>query len=158
MNWRYSIILHTDSYANLQIKPFVWIRMKCVWGIVVFADLETDSSSCKWVEPWRADWSRTALAGAHMDAHARTHAHTPQYTQGPLKWTLVTPHKSIESLQSRRAERTSGRRGLRRSGHGSHFPLYTNAAEAGQKPKNASSFSASDSSLRNNDRYRRRCP
>lgn len=69
----------------------------CVWGgggvVLVFADHESDSSSCKQVKSWHADWSRTAHAHAHT--HKCTHAHPMRYTPGPLERALVTPHKSI---------------------------------------------------------------
>lgn len=86
------------------------------WG---GAAREPDSSSCEDVEPWRADWLR-----------ARTHPRRAQCPPGPLEPALVTPHKSIQSLKSRRGE--SGRRGLRRSGPGSHFRRRLVSARAGR--------------------------
>lgn len=82
--------------THLQIKPFAWIKMMCVCvvgGVLVFADHESDSSSCKQVKSRHADWSRTARTHAHT--HKITHAHPMRYTPGPLERALVTPHKSI---------------------------------------------------------------
>lgn len=95
MNWHYSVMAHSKSYAQLQIKPFAWMELRCMWGISVCADHETDSSSCKQVKPWRADWLHTAFACTHTNAHTRTHARIVRYTPGPLERALVTPHKSI---------------------------------------------------------------
>lgn len=69
--------------------------------------------------------------GAARDwLHVRTHTSRAQSTSGPLERALVTPHKSIQSLKSRRGD--SGRRGVRRSGHGRHFPTCLAAAQAAQ--------------------------
>jgi hypothetical protein len=50
------------------------------------------------------------LVYTRMDSH--THSHMHQYTPGPGELALVTPHKSFQSIQSRRAQRASGRLGL----------------------------------------------
>lgn len=50
------------------------------------------------VEPWRADW-----------LHTRTHPGRAQCTPGPWERALVTPHKSIQSLKSRRGGRLETR-------------------------------------------------
>lgn len=104
------------THAHLWIKLFAWMELRCMSG---GAAREPDSSSCKDVEPWRADWLRT-----------RTHTRRAQCTPGPLERALVTPHKSIQSLKSRREE--SWRRGPRRSGHGSHFRARLVSARAGR--------------------------
>lgn len=69
------------------------VRVCVCGGVLVFADHESDSSSCKQVKSWHADWSRTAHTHAHT--HKCTHAHPMRYTPGPLERALVTPHKSI---------------------------------------------------------------
>lgn len=89
-----------------------------------------------------------------------THARIARCTPGPLERALVTPHKSIQSLRSRRTERPSGRRGLWRSGPRQPF------ASAQQllfgrdmKPPRAPLLPSQSSKFYiTTDRYRRRRP
>lgn len=96
----------------------------------------------------------------HIGMHnPSAHACIGRCTPGPLERALVTPHKSIQSLQSRRAERPSGRRGLRRSGRSSHLQTRNNRCTGGTR--SPESFNVAEAKLRvyvTADRYRRRCP
>ena len=110
MNWHNGVMVHSNSSAHLQIKQFAWIEMKCACG-------GSWSSRTMKVTHLHVSESGPGMligciqhSGVHKytNAQTRTHAHPVRYTPGPLEQALVTLHKSIQSLQSRRAERRVG--------------------------------------------------
>lgn len=95
MNWHYSVLVHSSADAQLHIKPFVWIEVKCVWG--GSWSLQTTRMTHLHVSESRPRMLIGCVqrSGAHINAHTRTHAHTVRCTRGPSEQALVTPYKSI---------------------------------------------------------------
>lgn len=53
------------------------LRWSMCGGSLVFTDHESDSSSCKRVKPWYADWLRIAFTGTHTHKCTNVHTCTP---------------------------------------------------------------------------------
>lgn len=144
VNWHYIIVVPSNSCTFMN-QTICMDGDEMYVGMSGGAAREPDPSSCKEVELGRADW-----------LHTRTYTRRAQCTPGPLERALVTPHKSIQSLKSRRAE--SRRRGLRSSGHGSHFQMRPGSLLERDKSRGRFNVGAASRSLHNSDRYRRRRP
>lgn len=142
VNWHYIIVVPSNSCTFMN-QALCMNGDEMYVGMSGGAACEPGSSSCKEVQPWRADW-----------LHTRTQSCRAQCTPGPLERALVTPHKRIQSLKSRGAG--SGRRGLSRS-VAAIFKRVRSLLGQGNS-WGGFNVGAPSRSLHNSDRCRRRRP